>query len=197
VNRRDQLRASKFAAQTGTKTFATDRGRAGQGSSAALDFFEPHRRGACFKLPLIYSQATRTASYSITGDASPALKVSIPASPGHDYWRSAWQSPCLIARWRCSTLVSRYPNQYAAVVKHFAPIYRPELIILEFFVNDYQDVLRSDETFRASRLVSTSPSSDMLHFFKLPYLKRPIQLELIQAMATPSVRTGPLLWGTS
>ena len=41
------------------------------------------------------------------------------------------------------------PNQYAAVVKTFAPVYRPDLILVEMFVNDYQDVLASDSTFRA------------------------------------------------
>jgi peptidoglycan/LPS O-acetylase OafA/YrhL len=40
------------------------------------------------------------------------------------------------------------PNQYAAVVKEFAPIYRPNLIIIGFFVNDYQDVLTSNEEFQ-------------------------------------------------
>ena len=42
------------------------------------------------------------------------------------------------------------PNQYAAVVKTYAPVFRPDLILIEMFVNDYQDVLESDSTFRAS-----------------------------------------------
>jgi len=67
------------------------------------------------------------------------------------------------------------PNQYAAVVKQFAPIYRPDLINLGFFVNDYQDVLRRDETFRES-IGFDQPSPDTLHsVLKLPHLKRPIQ----------------------
>jgi len=74
------------------------------------------------------------------------------------------------------------PNQYAAVVKHFAPIYRPDLINLGFFVNDYKDVLRRDETFRES-IGFDQPSPDTLHsVLKLPHLKRPIQLELIQPL---------------
>ncbi len=42
------------------------------------------------------------------------------------------------------------PNQYAAVVRHFAPKYRPDLILVGFFVNEYEDVLRSDDWFRRS-----------------------------------------------
>jgi peptidoglycan/LPS O-acetylase OafA/YrhL len=37
------------------------------------------------------------------------------------------------------------PNEYAAVVKTFAPIYRPDLILVEFFVNEYEDVLHGPE----------------------------------------------------
>lgn len=41
------------------------------------------------------------------------------------------------------------PNQYAAVVRSYATRYRPDIILMEFFVNDYQDVLESDDQFRA------------------------------------------------
>lgn len=42
------------------------------------------------------------------------------------------------------------PNQYAAVIDQFAPIYRPDLILIEMFVNDYQDVLLSDADFQSA-----------------------------------------------
>ncbi len=42
------------------------------------------------------------------------------------------------------------PNQYAAVVEHFAPLYQPDVILVEMFVNDYLDVLVSDAEFQAS-----------------------------------------------
>jgi lysophospholipase L1-like esterase len=42
------------------------------------------------------------------------------------------------------------PNQYAAVVKEFVPKYQPDLIVIGFFVNDFEDVLWSDDMFRAS-----------------------------------------------
>jgi hypothetical protein len=40
------------------------------------------------------------------------------------------------------------PNQYAEVVREFAPRYRPDLIIIEVFVNDFQDVLWTNEDFQ-------------------------------------------------
>jgi peptidoglycan/LPS O-acetylase OafA/YrhL len=42
------------------------------------------------------------------------------------------------------------PNQYAAVVDTFAPIYHPDLIVIGLFINDYGDVLTSDDEFRRS-----------------------------------------------
>jgi peptidoglycan/LPS O-acetylase OafA/YrhL len=52
------------------------------------------------------------------------------------------------------------PNQYAAVIEHFAPLYQPDVILVEMFVNDYLDVLMSDAEFQASiGFGSTSASS--------------------------------------
>lgn len=42
------------------------------------------------------------------------------------------------------------PNQYAAVVETFVPLYQPDLILIGFFVNDYLDVQWSDQEFRDS-----------------------------------------------
>jgi peptidoglycan/LPS O-acetylase OafA/YrhL len=42
------------------------------------------------------------------------------------------------------------PNQYASVIDHFAPRLQPDAILIGFFVNEYQDVLQSDEEFRQS-----------------------------------------------
>lgn len=40
------------------------------------------------------------------------------------------------------------PNQYAEVVREFAPRFQPDLIIVEVFVNDFQDVLWTNEDFQ-------------------------------------------------
>ncbi len=42
------------------------------------------------------------------------------------------------------------PDQYAAVVKTFAPKYKPDLIIVEHYVNDYQDVMMTTAEFQTS-----------------------------------------------
>lgn len=42
------------------------------------------------------------------------------------------------------------PQQYASVVEHFGPIYQPDLIVVGFFVNEYQDVLATNEDFCSS-----------------------------------------------
>jgi len=42
------------------------------------------------------------------------------------------------------------PNQYAAVIDAYAPAYRPDVLVIGFFVNDYQDALTSDDQFRES-----------------------------------------------
>ncbi|SRR5579883_120915 len=42
------------------------------------------------------------------------------------------------------------PNQYAAIIQEFAPRYKPDLIVVESFVNDYQDAITSNDEFRGS-----------------------------------------------
>jgi lysophospholipase L1-like esterase len=40
------------------------------------------------------------------------------------------------------------PDQYAEVVRTFAPKYKPDLIIVEHYVNDYQDVMMTNTEFQ-------------------------------------------------
>jgi peptidoglycan/LPS O-acetylase OafA/YrhL len=40
------------------------------------------------------------------------------------------------------------PSQYARVIREFAPLFHPDLILVELYVNDFEDVLRSDELTR-------------------------------------------------
>jgi peptidoglycan/LPS O-acetylase OafA/YrhL len=42
------------------------------------------------------------------------------------------------------------PDQYMRVVRDFAPVYRPDWIVVELYVNDFEDVLTTDAAFRAS-----------------------------------------------
>ena len=42
------------------------------------------------------------------------------------------------------------PNQYAATVRTYAPHIKPDIILMEIFTNDYEDILTSDDDFRRS-----------------------------------------------
>ena len=42
------------------------------------------------------------------------------------------------------------PNQYAEVVKEFVPLYQPDLIIVQVFINDFQDVLWTSQDFQSN-----------------------------------------------
>jgi lysophospholipase L1-like esterase len=75
------------------------------------------------------------------------------------------------------------PNQYTAVLEHFAPIYRPDLIIIGFFVNDYQDVLVSNEEFQQS-IGFDLPSPDGLRaIVRLAHLRHLVRVKLIEPLA--------------
>jgi len=42
------------------------------------------------------------------------------------------------------------PNQYASVLNRYVPEYSPDVVLIGFFVNEYGDVLQTDEQFRTS-----------------------------------------------
>ena len=67
------------------------------------------------------------------------------------------------------------PNQYAAVVKAFAPRYRPDLIIIGTFVNDYEDVLRENRWFQTSIGFGARAQDGWYAFATLRHLRRFLQ----------------------
>lgn len=72
------------------------------------------------------------------------------------------------------------PNQYASVIQTFAPIYKPDIIIVEFFVNEYQDVLFSNEEFQAS-IGFGQPTGDSLStWLRLGHLRRFLDLRVVE-----------------
>jgi peptidoglycan/LPS O-acetylase OafA/YrhL len=72
------------------------------------------------------------------------------------------------------------PNQYAAVVEMFAPIYQPDLILIGFFVNEYQDVLWSDEDFRHSIGFDLPPQDGWYAIASLSNLRQFVDLWLAE-----------------
>lgn len=63
------------------------------------------------------------------------------------------------------------PNQYAEVIKKFAPLYQPDLIIVEVFVNDFQDVLWTNEDFQNNIGFYVGDPNGMASIVKLEHLR--------------------------
>ncbi len=75
------------------------------------------------------------------------------------------------------------PNQYAAVVEKYAPLYQPDLILVEVFVNDFQDVLFSNADFQQS-IGFGLPSQDGLYTtLRLEHLRRLMRLQVIEPLS--------------
>jgi len=70
------------------------------------------------------------------------------------------------------------PRQYAEIVERFAPQFQPDLIMIGFFVNDYADVLESDDKVR-QEIGFERPRSDSLEsILKLSHLRHLIGVKL-------------------
>lgn len=74
------------------------------------------------------------------------------------------------------------PNQYQAVIEEFAPKYHPDLIIVETFVNDFQDVLRSNEEFRNSIGFDQPPPVGLKSILRLEHMRRWLDLKLTEPL---------------
>ncbi len=74
------------------------------------------------------------------------------------------------------------PNQYASVIETFAPQYKPDLIMVESFVNDFQDVLWSDTDFQLSIGFNQPNPQSITQILRLVHLRRLIRLQLIEPL---------------
>ena len=70
------------------------------------------------------------------------------------------------------------PNQYAAVVEKYATLYKPDLILIGFFVNEYLDVLWSNEEFQNSIGFQLQPQDGWYSLVRLSHLQKLVQLEI-------------------
>ena len=71
------------------------------------------------------------------------------------------------------------PNQYAAVIGAYAPAYQPDVIVIGFFVNEYQDVLISDDEFRASIGFDRPAQDGLLSIVSLSHLRQFLSLHVL------------------
>jgi lysophospholipase L1-like esterase len=72
------------------------------------------------------------------------------------------------------------PNQYLAVIDKFAPIYRPEWIIIGMFVNDLYDVQVSNSAFQASIGFENPSQTSVRSFMSLQHLRRYLDLQIAE-----------------
>jgi lysophospholipase L1-like esterase len=69
------------------------------------------------------------------------------------------------------------PNEYAAVIEAFVPAYRPDLVIVEFFVNEFDDVLHGPE-FAQSIGFERPPADGIRALLRLSHLRHVVQTRL-------------------
>ena len=71
------------------------------------------------------------------------------------------------------------PNQYVAVMEKYVPVYKPDLIIVELFVNDFQDVLWTNEDFQYNIGFGNPDSSGIISILKLDHMRRFTELQIL------------------
>lgn len=63
------------------------------------------------------------------------------------------------------------PNQYAAVVREYVPKYRPNLVVIGMFVNDFEDAQTTDAAFQKSIGFGKPPADGIISLLELEQLK--------------------------
>jgi peptidoglycan/LPS O-acetylase OafA/YrhL len=63
------------------------------------------------------------------------------------------------------------PNQYAEVITKYAPVFKPDLILISFFVNEFDDVATSNEDFRSSIGFGQMSQESLESYFRLTHLR--------------------------
>jgi peptidoglycan/LPS O-acetylase OafA/YrhL len=68
------------------------------------------------------------------------------------------------------------PQQYAAVTRRYVPLFRPDWVIIEFFVNDFSDVLTPVENMRDGIGLNYPESSPWRSVLRLVHLRKWIEV---------------------
>ena len=71
------------------------------------------------------------------------------------------------------------PNQYASVISDYAPKFRPDIIIVGFFVNEFFDIKITNEDFQDSIGFQKSSQSSPESYMKLAHLRAWIKINII------------------
>ncbi len=71
------------------------------------------------------------------------------------------------------------PNQYARAVADFAPAFRPDIVLVGLFVNEFSDAQTSDAQFRASIGFDRPPQDGLWSWVRLSHLLSYLRNELV------------------
>jgi peptidoglycan/LPS O-acetylase OafA/YrhL/lysophospholipase L1-like esterase len=71
------------------------------------------------------------------------------------------------------------PNQYLAAIQEFAPRYKPDLIISEFFVNDFEDAMASNPDMQTSIGFQNRSPNHIVAILGLAHLKQWLRHKVI------------------
>lgn len=74
------------------------------------------------------------------------------------------------------------PIQYARVFEKYGPVYKPDLLIIGFFVNEYQDVMMDVDKIRDSIGFKRPSPDSLLALIQFGHLRTFVNLELRQPM---------------
>jgi len=74
------------------------------------------------------------------------------------------------------------PSQYARVVEKFTPVYKPDLIVVEIFVNDFFDVQTTDQQFQESIGFFESDQNGLYSIARLEQLRRFLRVDVAEPL---------------
>jgi hypothetical protein len=82
------------------------------------------------------------------------------------------------------------PNQYASVIKDYAPGFNPDIIIIGFFVNEFFDVKYSNKVYHESIGFKKPSQSGVKSYFRLLHLRSWMRANIVDFI-NESIRSKP------
>jgi peptidoglycan/LPS O-acetylase OafA/YrhL len=83
------------------------------------------------------------------------------------------------------------PNQYAAVVNEFAPVYRPDLVLVEVFVNDFDDVWIPNEIFQQYIGFGQPSQNGISSYLRLEHFRSFFRYDVLDPWIAPILSQAP------
>jgi len=148
----------------------------------------PAERGAGVYRILVTGDAFSSAEGVDTGDSWPRILED----------RLNGQNPGVEVQVLNFAITGYGPQQYLAVLEKFVPIYQPDLILVGFFVNDYQDVLISTDSFQEGIGFQLPSQTGIRAFSQLLQLRKYVDkhaLQPIKSLMRGEINPYGYFWG--